>query len=248
MKISYVTLVLKPKASSKNIDFNNFISSNFPKPSLYSSIILCSNQKCKESDVKNSSHSVLRFINGSSNRSFPSSKKPVMCRIKGNHESNKFEIRISSNNTLKVSVGFSKTNYNYSQLNNRLVDNKIEGFLRKFVFSLKSLPSYSKYEISNMTVTSFKLFNKRIKSLKKFAEQLLPGISKYGYFISNTKNSTLRKIYFKNNTDNRFPTIGLFSNGTMDFNGVKKMSFVKKVIDSLKSRFKNINHNFASAY
>lgn len=247
MKISYVTLVLKPK-SSKNIDFQEFISSNFPKPSLYNSVILCSNQRCKESDIRNSSHSVIRFIKGTSNRSFVSSKKPVMCRIKGTHDSNNFEIRVSSNNTLKVSVGFSKTNYNYSQLSNTFIDNKISVFLKKYVLSLKSLPSYYKYDISNMTITSFKLFSKRIKSLKKLAEQLLPGISKYGYFISNTKNSSLRKIYFKNNSDNRFPTIGLFSNGTMDFNGVTKMSFVKKVIDSLKSRFKNIDNVFASAY
>lgn len=240
MKISYITVVIKPSTNNSSVDFTDFVNSNFPKPSLYKTILLCTNQRCNETDIIKSSHSITRFINGSNNKSF-SNKKPIMCRIKGFlSDVNKFEIRISQNGNLKISIGFSDTNYNKSSINNSLINNKIEGFLRKYVYPLKQLPKYNKYEISNITITSFKLFNYKITNLKKLSDLLLPGISDFGYYVSRNKDSTLRKIYFKNDDDNRFPTVGLFSNGTMDFNGVKKFSFVKRVIDSLISQYNKI--------
>lgn len=177
-------------------------------------------------------------------------KEPVMARIiLVSNFNNKVEIRIPKSGNIGIKIGLS--NYNDFELSNDNLELFIKKFLKAFFTNLKhiQIPNYETYSIANIALNRFKLFKSgRINKLTDFIKMLISKLGMgYEYrppIESNRKQ--LNKIYIRSYRDIN-PTIGIFSTGTVDFNGIKNLTQVLKITKKLKEIMsENTMKNFIS--
>lgn len=249
MKISTYVCTLTPQKET-SLNLNEFFEKNETKfKEKYISAILCTSQACKESDVHKDTHKIVRIVSSKITKSFHK-KAGVMCRLKASlpHGDNTVEIRFSKNGNIKCSFGLSEnpeleiTNISEIQKYETKLKSIVSKYVDEFITNLKGLPKYKEPQVVNMMITSHKLYNNKIvTNFSKLFKNLLRVLEdKKGYESKLTKNSAMKKIYFKPTVDANNPTIGLYANGTLDFNGVKQLNRVKVMYELMKKEFERM--------
>lgn len=163
-------------------------------------------------------------------------KEPVMARmILVSNFNNKVEIRIPKSGNIGIKIGLS--NYNNFELSNENLFNFIDKFLKAFFKKLNIIEIVnSDYSIANIALNRFKLFKSgRIKNLTNFIKELISELG-MGYEYTppiETNRKQLNKIYIRSYREIN-PTIGIFSTGTVDFNGIKNLTQVLKITKKLR--------------
>ena len=215
-------------------------------------LLLCSsNGKCEKSDKPGkgaNKNYVLKHIKGGKVVNKNTKTKPVVCRIKGiTKDGDRLEIRVPTTGNIKITIGMSHNKNNIT--NDDVLFKYLKTIMKEVILDKKGLPELKEPKISNMPVTGIKLFEGRLRSFETFHKTVVKALEKQQYYYEEpmqTNRKTFDKISIRSD-DKRFPTIGVFRTGTIDFLGSKELKWVKKVYEILQRTVERMKLNIVSS-